>query len=164
MWIKTSQTGTCGPDSSSKNSKILSNFYTVSASSQKGNLPWRRLIDTGLMKGKRVFMYVYLALQKLSYVFFQGHRLNWTIVLLNAMKYHGPIVDSSGTCVNPQPKVLLECFADSANYLLFPRPYHPSLIHTGLYWVESCLSEAHVPLEPQKVTLFENSIFADVIS
>lgn len=118
MWIKTSQTGTSGLDSSSKNSKILSNFYTVGASSPKTNRLWRRLMDIDWMKGKKVFMYVYLALQKLSHMFFQGHRLNWTIVLLNVI--HGPMVDSSGTCINPQPTVLLEWFADTTNYLLFP--------------------------------------------
>lgn len=30
----------------------------------------------GWMKGGRIVIYVYLALQKLSFVFFQGQRLN----------------------------------------------------------------------------------------
>lgn len=35
------------------------------------------------MKGRRIVICTYLALQKLSFVFIQGHRLNGIIVLIN---------------------------------------------------------------------------------
>ena len=37
------------------------------------------------MKGGRIVICTYLALQKLSFVFFQGHRLNGIIVLINTV-------------------------------------------------------------------------------
>ena len=39
----------------------------------------------GWMKGGRIVICTYLALQKLSFVFFQRHRLNGIIVLINTV-------------------------------------------------------------------------------
>lgn len=116
-------------------------MHKVSTFSQKGEL-LRGLMKIGCMKGERIVMHVCSALQKLRFIFFQGHRLNRDTVFWNAEALcqtrlelgwtHSGWFQSNGLLITTEE-------------LFFAHPHQPACIRAGPYWVCHCWPRTHVP-------------------